>query len=1257
MLWLWGQRATVRFDPYTATVAEQEETEGIFPYFPLQTTQGLLYNLGGENRACRVGYNGKPTCRILQYARPFQLLASTADDLIWLRAGEELILSDADFKPLRRVRLPAVGEIDVARLGSEGQLILLYENIQEGAPRQLVLATPDGTLRDLVNEWQLPGPPQKIFFESGPQHVWLEYPKGWMVLTLDGHPRFQLSANDSINPEIARTVFHSWGHTNDQEGALWLCTEHGISRLRSRHRLFQKWQDEATGRPVSFRGIHVDEEGIVACAELDGVYESAPDGKLVPIPELSPWINYLAGRGLGTTMNAKRRSDFRGIFRSEAGQYWLGQQRAILRYDPVTKTVKPYPPAFTYDVEWGLNPWSLFECTDGTLLVGGHPGLMYIPPGQDSLQKIVAPPPFEMLNEAAIYRILPRSDAGQGYWLATSRGLFALDDQFRVTRRYHSGADSPFYLPDDDVYALQPASFGRLWLGFNGNGLLLLNPETGTRKQWTRRQGLSDDVIYGLFQDEYHALWLASDIGLMRLDTQTNLVQTFLEGDGLPDREFNRTSNFRRSDGQLYFGTINGLVEFHPRAFTRLGGPTTSSVSVQRLQKRKKGNGPFQNLTRELFQDSTIQIHRQDQEVQLQLSLPDFEGLPPRFAFRIGDQSFQYIEGNVLQLGRYPYGRHRLEIIGYTADGRRADPLVLSILAVRPWFLQWWFILLAFCLAIGLGFAGQQLRLASLLRQRKELQNKVASATARLRQDRNLIRRQASELKRVDELKTRFFANISHELRTPLTLIIGPLRSLGKKANLTDQDRNFVRLAEANAAELLRTVNSILDLAKMDSKGIDLRESPVHVRNLLEELVEKFHLRAQQKGIDLRLRVPDRPLGDYLLDGEKTQTILQNLLTNAIKYTGADQQVILSLEITDTKLRFTVRDTGRGISEEDLPYLFDRFYQSARTSPGVEGTGIGLSLSAEFAALMNGELIVNSELGRGSTFTLLLPAKPAGTNTEPTPPAPVVPLPFVNEPERPENPDRPLVLVVEDNLGMQTYLTEVLNEQYRIRTTGNGEQALRLLDDINFLPELIITDLMMPEMDGFTLIKILKERLDTRQIPLIVLSARGSVSDRISVLRYGIDDYVTKPFDADELLLRIRRLLQNQRSRIMEPSLNENVDGTSGATTTLEEPPQWLADLEQTVIDHLDDSRLSAAFLAELNHVSTRQFQRWLRAATGQTPGGYIKEVRLNEALRLLETGEEKTVKSVAAAVGFKKADYFSKVFRERFGRSPSSYG
>lgn len=514
------------------------------------------------------------------------------------------------------------------------------------------------------------------------------------------------------------------------------------------------------------------------------------------------------------------------------------------------------------------------------------------------------------------------------------------------------------------------------------------------------------------------------------------------------------------------------------------------------------------------------------------------------------------------------------------------------------------------------------------------------------------------KLQELDAIKTRFFTNISHEFRTPLTLIIGPAKS---RLSETDEpsEQSFLNLIVRNAERLLQLINQLLDLAKLDASHMKLVLKKEDIHQYLRDITSSFESLATEKEIAYQIEIPDQASIIHF-DTDKLYKIVVNLLSNAFKFTPKNGRVTFKCISESNQLTIIVSDSGKGIKEELIKNLFTRFHQLEADTH--EGSGIGLALTKELVELHNGEISVASEEGKGTTFTVTIPTISSAYS----------PIDFIQDdqsvkksaipPARDitsndqeflptEQESAPILLIVEDNIDVRNYISKVFNDSYQIKTAENGEEGLKAA--LKLVPDLIISDLMMPKMDGVGLCKQLKTDERTSHIPVILLTAKASIESKIEGLHTGADDYLTKPFNQDELVARVSNLIE-QRSKLRK---------LFGSSLTLEPtmisitPPDevFLTKAKTIVEEHMNDFDFTVEQFQQLIGMSRMQLHRKLKALTNTSTSEFIRTIRLQRAAQILQT-KGVNVSEAAYSAGFNNLSYFAKCFKEHFGMNPSDY-
>ena len=511
-----------------------------------------------------------------------------------------------------------------------------------------------------------------------------------------------------------------------------------------------------------------------------------------------------------------------------------------------------------------------------------------------------------------------------------------------------------------------------------------------------------------------------------------------------------------------------------------------------------------------------------------------------------------------------------------------------------------------------------------------------------LRSKNQEIEQHLKEIESVSANRSKWFVNVAHELRTPLTLIKGPVQKILSSKDLSTDMRADLELVNRNTLSLTNLVNEILDLSKMDNGDVSIKETTFSLDGLVSRVVSAFESRADQLGIQLKLVVNahEQITADY----DKLEKIVINLISNALKFTPYEGLIeVFVTKSPKGNLKVVVKDTGRGISSDDINHIFDRFYQSKDISKIVGGTGVGLALSKDIAEMHGGELRVTSTPGMGSTFTLILPEEIVAVDDALLPSIEELKQEVLgNVPIKSSLDVKPILLLLEDNDDMTSYITSLLEPYFNVKNVGNGKLGLEVLSkyDVKF----VVSDIMMPEMGGISFLKEVKKSETWKHIPFIHLTALHDEALKKELFQIGIDDYLLKPFDSDELIIRVRNLYNNYMQRV---SLSQN----SEQPVSYDE--KVISRLKKHVLEYIDDTHFNVLRLADAAAMSERQLYRYLKSTTGFTPLQFIQEIKLNYANDLARRKAYSSLSELSSAVGFKQAAYFSNLFEKRFGKKP----
>ncbi|MCB9341331.1 MAG: response regulator [Lewinellaceae bacterium] len=864
---------------------------------------------------------------------------------------------------------------------------------------------------------------------------------------------------------------------------------------------------------------------------------------------------------------------------------------------------------------------------------------------------------------------LAEDDAGV-IWLGTILGLVKCTPTTKGIdfQLIHADPNNPDGLNNNSIACIFPGPDGLLWLGTKGGGINIMDTRTGHCQHITTGNGLLNNVVYGILpgntpdgKDRPDELWCSTNRGLAKInvikkDPFDFKVTTYTAELGLQDNEFNTQAYFKTGNGELLFGGINGLNRFFPEQLPLDTLPPAVYVIGVEINHQKASADRPGSLPELL---TSLKLRHDQNNLSFEFAALDFTAPSKnRYRYRLVGLDDNWVEtGNrrFAHFSHLPPGRYEFRVQGSNGESDWASaPHPVTVVVLPPW---WRSNLAYLCYFLLLGWV-------SWLAYRFQIQR------VKEREQLAFEQRETERVKALEEMKTNFFNSITHEFRTPLTLIIEPLRQLVNNPGDPDYSEK-IRLAEKNSRRLLSLINQLLDLAKIESGNMSLDLRQGNFEQTVRDVFETFLALAEKKKIGMTLAIP-HGIPEFGFDAGKVELVLNNLISNALKFTPEGGRVTLSVGMRDEErgmiqyspsslipppfsLCLTVTDTGIGIPAGALNKIFDRFYQvdGPHTRHG-EGTGIGLALSRELAGLMGGGIEVESQVGQGSSFTFWLPL-PAGT-TRSAPEGQAGAGPEISgrpmpAPRPDAGTDRPVVLVVEDNDELRAFIRQSINGAWEVAEASNGEEGFQTA--VELLPDLVISDVMMPAKNGYELCDELKTNELTAHVPIILLTAKSAIESKLQGLRTGADDYLTKPFNTEELLTRMDNLVK-LRHKLREHYSGQPVKAALVEADNLNAPDrEFLRKFTSLLEEHLSDETLGVEGFSKKMFLSRSQLHRKLKAIAGRSATDFIRDYRLEQAYALLQEGVG-SVGEVALRVGFGNEKYFSTMFREKYGVPPS---
>jgi len=942
---------------------------------------------------------------------------------------------------------------------------------------------------------------------------------------------------------------------------------------------------------------------------------------------------------------------------------WASAIGGVLKYKPSQNTVQWYSTQSADPVASASEVWGIAVAERGLIwLIRRDGALLMLDPASGQMSVYRSKDGSQPLAESQPSFLLLARDGT--LWVGTTlAGLIHIDPKTGTSQRY---AADPAGFNSTHITCIYEDASGLLWVGTMEGGLHVFNPRTGRVEAiYSRENGLRNNSTVGILPDAKGNFWVSTFSGLSYFDTKLKTFRNYTTADGLSHNEFNRFSYlFDPEYGRFYFGGMNGVNVFDQN--DRQATENDAPLLIAEMSVTGK-NDKAVVRTDGLIDGATIVLEPGSRFLQLRLALgTDYNANANQFSYKIDGLStdWNYLGTNRnLRIDNLPAGDYVLHLRGADERGNWSSrEIALHLIVQEFWYKTWWAYLLYVALIAAAAFYFYRFQLR-----------------------RSLAEKETQRLQQLDACETRFFTNISHEFRTPLTVILGMVDSLKKHFDkkAAPEHEQAAELIRRNSRNLLNLVNQLLDLARLESGKLQLSPANGDLAAFLNYQLESFQSYAETRRIGLHFH-SDVPHLEMAFDHEKVQTILVNLISNAIKFTPEGGQVSVELRIENLELNprrpsilnsqfsIIVSDTGIGIPEEQLGRVFDRFYQvdDSMTRRG-EGTGIGLALVQELVKLMQGTIAVESQLGQGTSFRINLPYTPPLSELDVSTPAPTggeAQQPVTTSQSAPRLPSqlgegsglgltaeddpRPLLLIVEDNPDVRFYIAECVRQEYRVALADNGSEGIQ--QAMEMVPDIIISDVMMPEKDGFELCETLKNDPVTSHIPIVLLTARADFESRIAGLRRGADDYLAKPFEPVELQVRLENLVKLRRR------LQQRYAAMPFQPEVSDDPALVLEDVFLLKIRDVVEARLSEADfdmpqLEQALGMSRSQVFRKVKALTGASPSVLVRHIRLNRAKEMLRD-HSRTIAEIAYDVGFSTPAYFSTTFLEAFGKTPSEW-
>ncbi|GAB3028207.1 two-component regulator propeller domain-containing protein [Niabella terrae] len=943
---------------------------------------------------------------------------------------------------------------------------------------------------------------------------------------------------------------------------------------------------------------------------------------------------------------ASKGENIKALFRDSRGNIWVGKRYGLDKFNPATGALRSY-----YTAQSPANYTRFHAIAEdpltGEIWIAYYKGILKYLPSEDRMEDQYIKP-YTISGAGDLF-----FDSRNNLWLGTEySGLIQLKrdpvDHHWTDTVVYAALGSKSQTGDERIYSIAEDHEGTIWVG-SANGLYRINPRTDSITVYTINDGLADHYITKVLPDFRGCIWLAHKSGLSKLDIKTGAIQNYSVGSSDEEYEFINGSGFYDPyAATIYLGTTKGFVNFKPLEI--VNNPYLPKVVFTSLQVLNKSvnigdtiNGR-RILEHPLYMTQSITLTHQDRSFSVEFAALHFsDPQKNQFAYILEGQDKDWTYTNASRrfasYSNLPAGKYYLKVKASNSNGSwNPKPSILEIRVLPPWWLTWWAYLIY--ILTGLLLLGLIIR-AVHLRQRYHRQILIE-------------RLKAEKALEMDQLKSNFFTNISHEFRTPLTLIIDPLRSLLSMKGNSEKQRFHFDIMHRNAQRLLALINQFLDFRKIEAGKMPLHPQRQDIAAFIKNTAAAFDFKATQQQIQFNVETsPEEIQMDF--DADLVGKIMYNLVSNAFKYTRKDGRITISVQADSAlpdQVRITVRDNGVGIPQKDLPHIFDPFFQSGKNQQE-PGTGVGLSLTRELVQLHQGIIEVQSvpEQETVFSFTLKNLDQPSVGAQHPVTDCPPVPEEALAPAAVKTRPTQPILLVIEDNDDIRTYIHQQLSATYTIIEAVNGRQGWERA--VTEIPDLIVTDVMMPEISGLKLCEMLKTDEKTSHIPVIILTARQSEQYELEGYQTGADAYVSKPFSMTVLSARIQSILDNRRK--LREYFSQHPQSLSHPVGLNAADQSFLQKLTDLVSSHMAETEVNVEWLASKLFMSRTQLYRKLKALTDQSVHEFITTIRLHKAAGLLAEGQL-SVTEIAYMVGYADSTSFSRIFQKQYGTTPKKY-
>lgn len=1047
-------------------------------------------------------------------------------------------------------------------------------------------------------------------------------------------------------PEVVYSVLY------DDFGMIWLSTKQGIVRIIPQNLNVSVMLPESktTNREAyEVRGLTADHSGKVWVGTKTGQLYRYENGKMQAIS-----FSNITNTEFGAIYSLMEDSN---------GNIWIGtKDKGLFKAIPTVAGKKQYElKRFTN----GLGDAALlckdridvlFESSDKRLWAGTYQNGLFEILDQNGSLGVVRIKYAERLKRAEFQKIrYLNEDTAHNLWLGTTEGLIIISlkphsNTLQQVVCFQKQPNNNQSLGDNDVQHIYRDAKGSMWLATAGGGLCKARAadpfKSVSFRNYTKADGLPSDYILSTWADFEGNLWLATQNGLSRFNPVKETIRNYTTKDGVFLPQFSEASVASDHNGDIFVGTVNGLVTFDPQKWDNKHVPARIAFTKLQINNTDVPVERKNSILRSAIDETKhIRLAYNQNTVSLDFTLLDYiDGNNQNLQYRLIGLNDHWQNSEQLRRATYtnlPPGSYIFEI-KTTNNGRYNDHLTRSLrITVNPPFWQTWWAYLIYVVLVSW--------LVVVI-------FKTANTILKLRQSVEVERKLAT-------LKVDFFTNVSHELRTPLTLILNPLRELMEKESFSNKGRSYINIIYRNAERLRRFMDQWLELRKIENGKGELRYQRLEILDFIRVIGGYFDDEGNDKNIELHVTADFERL-DVIADPEKLDVLIYNILANAIKFSPPNG--LISIHIAQPNesgiFKIIISDQGIGLPEDKLKDIFQLYFVDNRQNVrNIKGTGIGLALAREIAELHQGNIYAQPNTPKGLSVIIELPVQPitgvagvlsdynAGTlgddvhiNTSP-----------VEETDVAQDDALPLLLLVEDSHELRSFLTSQLSAYYRVKSASNGKVGLQMA--VQLLPDIVVSDVMMPEMDGIEMLDRLKTNQATSHIPVILLTAKSSVESQLQGLKYGADHYFSKPFHKEILLTAMANLIKQRRQLFDGLVKDKVIDLKPGQVVITSKDEVFLKNVIRVVENGMADADFNVDMVADAMSMARATFYKKFKSLTDVSMSDFIRDMRLERAKQLIDAGENR-ISTVAYMVGFNNPKYLSTCFKDKFNITPTDY-